>query len=125
MNPNPNPTHENPLSKHSFFMAGDVTAWNADAERRIAKGEDVFTIRKIQARDGRQIAQIWEGPFHWTVGFHDGHGELKVLYKSAYRLLRTSAEYEMGKRDVLDWGVKWASEDPKHRCFEVRFDVRF
>lgn len=94
------------INKVSFtLLAGNPDTWDQEVTRRIDAKESLVDIQVDQHNRGRRSARLIEGGAGWFVRYASNLSDMAILFGPAT------------KKQCLDFGTRWANEDPTNREF--------
>ena len=104
------------LNSNGFvLLAGNPQKWDDEIIQRCRtagaffNSEDLCRVQMDQAGRGRLSAHMVLSIHGWTVRYASGLQNFGILFKS------TTNDPQV----ALDWGCKWANQDPDNREFYV------
>lgn len=109
------PGKENMINKTAFIViAGAPGAWDAETQSRTAQGEYLPDIQEDQRSRGKLEAEILRSIYGWYVRSGSGLDNFGIMY------IPIQDVADKGFAEAMDWGNKWAEEDPQAREFYAR-----
>jgi hypothetical protein len=87
------------------LIAGDPAQWDTEFAQLIAEGRSLPDVQQDQHDKGRRSARLYQAKGGWTVASDSSLDNRAVLAGP------------MARKDALQAGIAWASEDPAHREF--------
>jgi len=101
--------------KHFVLLAGNPTKWDNEIREKVSKVGDCFESNNLcnlqvnQFARGRLSANLIRSMYGWTVRYASGLQDFAIIHSSR----------KFNIQEALEFGIKWANEDPENREFYV------